>query len=318
MNEFDLIDILTLKPGSRLDVELGVGDDAAIVTPPESSRLAMATDTLVAGIHFFSDAPAYDIAYRSLAVNLSDMAAMGATPAWVTMSLTAPKKTSVKWFREFSNGFRSLLQKHDLQLVGGDLCHGSLSITIQVIGFLPKNIALLRSGAKVGDKIFVSGDIGGAALALKMLSGQMEVSENYKQILYNRFYYPEPQVELGKFLLGYASSAIDISDGLAADLGHILKKSGVGAEVYTNKLPICKGLKAELGTNEACLLAISGGDDYQVCFTVPKELSSEMVRSDPPCPVVEIGEITSSNMLKFIDIDGNILDISSAGYHHFN
>jgi thiamine-monophosphate kinase len=301
MDEFELIKKYFVRENTRADVELGSGDDCAIVSPPPMQKMAITTDTLITGVHFPWNTSSYDIAYKALAVNLSDLAAMGATPAWVSMALTLPAVEEA-WLAKFSEGFFALADKYNVQLIGGDLTHGTLSITITAQGFLKDYVT--RSGAKPGDLIYVSNTLGDAGLALQLLTENKTVPPEIL-IRLNR---PEPQIALGLQLPGFASSAIDISDGLAADLGHILEKSQVGAKVYVDKLPLSSA-------QTSIELALTAGDDYELCFTVPPA-KAELVKTTG-CPCTCIGIITDSRKLELQFTDGSEYHGRTQGYQHF-
>jgi thiamine-monophosphate kinase len=309
MTEFELIEKFFQQTPKRSDVVLGIGDDCAIVEIPELQQLAVTMDTLVSGVHFFENAAAFDVGYKSLAVNLSDLAAMGARPAWVTLALTLPEANEI-WLKEFCRGFFELVKRFNLQLIGGDLTRGPLSITVQAQGFLPVGKALTRGGAKVGDLIFVSGTLGDAAFALKCLREKIPVDESALAHLHR----PEPRIELGEEILTLAHAAIDISDGLAADLKHILEKSSVGAVIDVEKLPLSDALHAAVSEDEAFALALNGGDDYELCFTAPASLADTFCEMQ--LPITCIGKITSQKTLE-LQQNGKIYHGKTAGYQHF-
>lgn len=297
MNEFDIIRrFFTEQKIKRDDVILASGDDCAIVKAPRHQRIAITTDTLIAGVHFPLQTSAYDIGYKALAVNLSDLAAMGATPAWASMALTLPHIDET-WLQDFAKGFFDLASEFHVQLIGGDLTRGALSITITAQGFVPNDAMLTRSGANVGDLIYVTNTIGDAAFALT------HPSEKTLPRL-NR---PYPQVNIGKALLNVATAAIDISDGLLADLQHILEKSGVGARINLEKIPLSEELAA-LPLAEAFSFALNGGDDYQLCFTAPRH----MPLSIGTC----IGEIMLGKELTLY-LNNEKYEQNEKGYRHF-
>jgi len=276
MTEFDLIRRFFTKstPGSIL----GVGDDAALLRIAPGMELVVSSDMLVSGTHFQSDADPFMLGYKSLAVNLSDMAAMGAKPRWATLSISLPDANE-SWLEKFSSGFFSLAKQYGVDLVGGDTTRGPLNICVTIMGELPHGTALLRSGAKVGDEIWVSGTLGDAALALAHLKQVISLSENEYDACAPRLHQPQPRVELGLTLRGIANSAIDVSDGLVSDLGHILEASLVGAEIDFALLPTTQVMDLykvqELG--KQCLLA--GGDDYELCFTAPEARHAELMKA---------------------------------------
>jgi thiamine-monophosphate kinase len=308
MAEFELIEKFFKNNGGRSDVALGIGDDCAIVEVPQKHQLAVTTDTLVSGVHFPSDTSPFDIGYKSLAVNLSDLSAMGATPAWVTLALTMPEANE-NWLKEFCRGFFELAKRFGVELIGGDLTRGPLSITVQAQGFLPEGKALKRSGAKVGDLIFVTNTLGDAGLALQKFDKRIE----------DRLNRPEPRVSVGEKLLGVATAAIDISDGLAADLGHILKNSNVGATVIVDHLPLSAMLKESVSADEAISLALNSGDDYELCFTASPENEKlvAQISHDTNVLINCIGKITSQKSLALQFENGKIYDGKITGYQHF-
>lgn len=302
---------------SRDDTVLGIGDDCAILTCPSDHSIAVSIDTLVEGIHFFSDVDPYTLGHKSLAVGLSDLAAMGARPAWFTLALTLPKVDKT-WLSEFALGLSSLARQHNIQLVGGDTTRGPLTISIQVHGHVKADQALRRDGAQVGDLIYVTGTLGdaGAALLLKLNDlEQCDLSDEDKSYLVNRLEQPTPRVDIGQALLGLASSAIDISDGLIADLGHILNKSGVGATLYESMLPRSVALN-KIDKIKANQLALTSGDDYELCFTVPAHFKDK-IETVLPEKCQQIGIITHISGITVLDSKGEKLSLQGKGYDHF-
>lgn len=319
MHEFDIIKtFFTTQSTHRPDVITGIGDDAAVVKPPQNMELAITTDTLVSGVHFPESASPFDIGHKALAVNLSDLAAMGATPAWVTMALTLPHKNP-DWLKAFSEGFFHLANQHHVQLIGGDLTHGPLSITIQAIGFTPAQQALLRSQAKPGDLIYVTGTLGDAGLALRHLQQKAQLDTIYHHDILQRLNRPEPRVATGQQLRSLASAAIDISDGFAADLSHILESSRVGASLDVDQLPLSEGLSKTLSHQEAIALALTAGDDYELCFTLPPQHRAVLEKqlSLLPCRYTCVGSITESSGLELHYHDGSAYHGPVLGYQHF-
>ncbi|MFY8298301.1 thiamine-phosphate kinase [Pseudoalteromonas sp. SS15] len=269
MKEFELINrFFTGRGITRRDVDLGIGDDCALVTIPEGCQLAVTTDTLVEGVHFFSDISPKALGHRILAVNLSDLAAMGAEPAWISIGLTLPNVDET-WLEQFTEGMHDIAEYYNVQLIGGDTTQGPLTITVCAKGIVPKGKALTRSGAKVGDWLYVTGDLGDAALAIEARKQGWELSEAHRAYVQKKFDYPAPQVAAGQVLRGLANSAIDISDGLLADLNHILTHSGVGATIHADKVPLSNALKNLPDEEVRLMLAMAYGDDYQLLFTVP-------------------------------------------------
>lgn len=305
MDEFELIRHFFRRPGKGAGVVLGPGDDAALLVPAAGQQLVMTMDTLVGGRHFPDDLPPLDIGWRSLAVNLSDLAAMGATPRWCLLSLSLPEADE-SWLRGFSEGFFALADQAGIALVGGDMTRGPLSITVQATGEVPAGRALLRSGARPGDRICIGGIPGEAAAGLACWQrGERDGP------LVQRFARPEPQLALGIKLRGLASACIDVSDGLLADLGHILEESGVpGAIIDTARLPTSPAL-AGWGDDEARIqTTLAGGDDYLLLFTLPPIFNL-------PRGCHEIGRITAEPELRVLDTAGKPLDLPSTGWKHF-
>lgn len=316
MHEFEIIKHFFAERviSSRRDVVIGIGDDCALVEVPVDQALAISTDTLVVGVHFFENADPADIGYKALAVNLSDLAAMGAEPAWVSVALTLPQPDE-KWLQGFSEGFFTLLDHFSLQLIGGDLTQGPLTITMHVQGFVPKQQVLRRGGAKSGDRIYVSNSLGDAGLALRLLRGEIVVADTDKTYLLNRLNRPEPRISEGLALRNIASSAIDISDGLIADLGHILQQSGVGATINTDNIPLSPELSTNLLKEEALELALTAGDDYELCFTVPPKY--EFMLSQSLRKFYCIGIIDAQPGLRLLDNQGKTVAMNSRGFEHF-
>jgi len=323
LSEFDLISRYFGQGGAlnqrRPDVELGIGDDAAIVNIPAGQSLVMSLDSLVSGVHFPENTAAEDIAYKALAVNLSDMAAMAAEPNWLLLGLTLPQADAA-WLESFSYGLSQLANQYGLALIGGDTTHGPLTVSVQVNGLVPQGQALKRSGACPGDLIYVSGQLGDAGLGLKLALGELdiELSPQRQQYFLQRLNRPTPRIELGLALRGLATAAIDVSDGLLADLGHILKASAVGATINIEKLPVA----AELRTlsEQWWPLPLTAGDDYELCFTLPVESQVEFERAiqSLECPCHCIGRIEAEQGLKLLLNGGKIDTENLKGYLHFD
>ncbi len=313
INEFDIISHYFTRPKKRSDVMLSVGDDCALLSVPQGQLLAVSIDTLNENIHFLPDMPAHALGYKALAVNLSDLAAMGASPAWATMALTLPEVNDA-WLKDFSEGFFSLASTFQVDLVGGNLSRGPRSVTIQVHGFIPPDQAIKRSTAKAGDLIFVSGHLGGAAAALCIYQKNIAISAEHKKSLNQAWYYPSPQIALGKKLIGLASSAIDLSDGLLGDLSHILTQSQVGAEIFIDKIPTHPLLATLFSQDEARHFALSGGEDFELCFTVPR---NKLYQLPSDMPLTCIGKITEEKKLKLLDAHGEPYLTHKLGYTHF-
>ena len=299
-------------------IELGIGDDCAILTVAAGQRLVMSIDTLVEGRHFLAEAEPFDIAYRALSVAVSDLAAMGASPLAFTLALTLPSAEQA-WLQAFSNGLRSAAQHYGIALIGGDTTRGPLVISVQVHGCLPNEQQLLRSTAKPGDRIYVSGKLGDAAAALAIMQQQLAVEAPHKGYLLSRFNRPQARLQLGQQLLSVASAAIDISDGLLADLEHIAEASGVAATIYTDRLPLSAALCASCDQQQAQRWALNGGDDYELCFTVSPEQAETLPAIAGECglALTDIGEISTGSGVRCLDADGKVVELPSTGYQHF-
>jgi thiamine-monophosphate kinase len=301
----------------RSDVKLGIGDDCALLSCPEGHVIAVSIDTLVEGVHFFPDVSPEALGYKSLAVSLSDLAAMGATPAWITLALTLPTHNA-EWLKAFSTGLSSLAREFKVQLVGGDTTRGPLTISIQAHGIVKPALALTRKCAQVGDYIFVTGTLGDAGAALKYKFGELiehNLPEQDLNFLINRLEKPSPRVMMGQALKGIASSAIDISDGLLADLGHILDQSGVGAQLDIDMLPLSDSLK-KLPSKQAIDLALTAGDDYELCVTISKSML-EKLDTSVLVGLTEIGIITETQGIDLRSKHIQYTTTSKVGYDHF-
>lgn len=319
VSEFELIDRYFKRGGARRDdVVIGIGDDGAVLRPRPDHELVVVTDTIVAGVHFPSTMTAADVGYRALAVNLSDLAAMGAEPAWCSLALTLPRADE-EWLQGFAAGLLELAERFGMQLVGGDTTRGPLAVTVTAQGWVPAGGALRRAGACAGDGVYVSGTLGDAAAGLRVLMGMTECDAESRAALTRRFLRPEPRVALGRFLRGVASSAIDVSDGLAADLQHLLEAGGVGAEVRLDGLPISASLRTCERGEAAIERALGGGDDYELCFTVPpaRESALREWRPDEGVALRRIGTIVVRPGLRFVNADGVVVDRHIPGYAHF-
>ena len=275
MGEFDLIKRYFSRKSLQNDVILSVGDDCAITSIPAGYQLAITTDTLVEGSHFLPSISPADLAYKSVAVNLSDLAAMGATPTWMSLALTLPEIKEA-WLAEFSQSLFAILDRYGVSLIGGDTTKGSLSITLTAQGFLPENKGLFRHQAKVDDWIFVSGFLGDSAAGLDLLLQNRKIENESDRYLIQRHLRPTPRVELGLAHRSFSCCSLDISDGLLADLGHILERSQVGAEIYLENLPLSRHLCTQYEQTQAEKFALTGGEDYELCFTVSEEKREEM------------------------------------------
>jgi len=300
-----------------LGVALGIGDDAALLDITPGQQLVAATDTLVEGIHFPQGYDPYAIATRTVGVNLSDLAAMGATPRWVTLALTLPPElANDTWLRPFSRGLKQALSAHNVALVGGDTSRGPLTLTLTVMGEVTAGSALCRHNAQPGDRIFVSGALGDGAAALALIEQRWSAPEPLREYLLSRYNAPQPAVELGSALAAVANSAIDLSDGLLADLGHLCRASGVSASIDCRLLPLAAGMPRDAQSVE---WALRGGDDYRLCFTVPAALHNAV-----PANCSDIGEIVAAGeplAVRVIDLAGDSEEIALAelrgGYDHF-
>jgi thiamine-monophosphate kinase len=311
ISEFDIIArYFTPACIRRDDVLVGVGDDGAVLEVPAGSVLVVSTDTLVWDVHFSDDYSPGDIGYKALAVNLSDLAAMAAQPAWATLALTLPRADE-GWIADFARGFFDLAKAHGVALVGGDLTRGPLTITVGAYGFAPTGLSLKRSGARPGDEIFVTGTLGDAALCLA------DLPSPHRAYLERRLRRPTPRVAEGLSLRGLASGGIDLSDGLAADLGHLLIQSGCGATVYLERLPLSPALRAMDDPDRRLALALAGGDDYELCFTVPPQQRSMLESRWYGAPMTSIGRIEARPGLRWISADGSAYHPPREGYRHF-
>ena len=318
-SEFSLIQTYFAHLTSgRADVVKGIGDDCALLRGPATQLLAVSIDTLVEGVHFFADVEPFRLGYKSLAVGLSDLAAMGAEPAWFTLALTLPENNTA-WLESFTAGLAELAKKHNVQLVGGDTTRGPLTISIQVHGHVPEAAALRRDTARAGDKICVTGTLGdaGAALNSRLTGLSLQaLSADQQAYLWSRLELPTPRNITGKMLRHRAHAAIDISDGLLADLSHILEASKLGAMLNIDSLPMSEALK-QLPRTTATSLALTAGDDYELCFTVPADRLHELLETD--VEVTCIGEITSVPGLVLVDHTGRVVEnqFTGIGYDHF-
>ena len=297
----------------RPDVCLGIGDDAAVLDPPPGHHLVAAVDTLNEGVHFPGATDPAAIGHRALAVNLSDLAAMGAEPAWATLSLCLPEPDE-NWLEGFAAGFGKLARQHGVALVGGDTTRGPLSVSLQLLGWLRPGEALTRAGAKPGDGIYVTGFPGAAAAGLRLLLAEGGATS---EPLTRAFLWPEPRVAIGRELRGLASAAIDLSDGLGTDLPRLLEASATGASLDPQRLPLAPAATALFGVSAARDLALAGGDDYELCFTVPAAAEGELSARTAgwSTPVTRIGCIEASPGLRFSGEGGSA--VLPAGWRHF-
>nr|WP_298133485.1 thiamine-phosphate kinase [uncultured Pseudoxanthomonas sp.] len=310
--EFDLIARIRARTGTRDDVVLGIGDDAALLAPPPGLQLVVTADTLNAGIHFPHDSAPVDIGWKSLAVNLSDLAAMGAAPAWCTLSLSLPQSDAT-WIDGFLDGFLDLAERHGIALVGGDTTRGPLSISVTAMGLVEPGRALRRDGARVGDDVWVTGTLGDAAGGLARLSGETVPA------LRARLDRPSPRVDAGRALRGIATACVDVSDGLLADLGHIASRSGVGAQVDVDALPMSEALHAAFDEATRTALQASGGDDYELCFSAPADARDrvEALSSQLGLRITRIGRMAAGEGVQAVHADGRPWSSERRGYDHF-
>jgi thiamine-monophosphate kinase len=320
--EFDLIELIRQRTvQARDDVRLGIGDDAAVLAVPAGQELAVAIDTLVDGVHFPRGTDPADIGWKALAVNLSDLAAMGASPAWALLGLTLPQADRA-FVEGFADGFSRLAGAHRLALVGGDTTRGPLTVSVAVHGFVPPGKALTRAGARVGDAVLVTGTLGDAAAGLNVLQQWRRDEDDRGQLrdyLVERLNRPTPRLAAGVALREQAHACVDVSDGLLADLGHICAASGVGAEIDAALLPRSSALLGLYDDATALQFALGGGDDYELCFTVPPALAGD-VQADLArlgCGATRIGRIVESAGVRVRGADGQWLTPSRTGWDHF-
>ena len=314
--EFALIDRIRARSKGRDDIVLGIGDDAALLQPLADHWLAVTADTLNSGVHFPPETLPADIGWKTLAVNLSDLAAMGATPAWGTLALSLPE-ASEAWIDAFADGFFALADAHDWRLIGGDTTRGPLSLSVTAFGQVPHGRALRRDGAQVGDDIWISGTLGDAAGALLLWQrGELDVTgavaDPALEYLRQRLLRPTPRVQLGLALRGIASAAVDVSDGLLADLGHIAQRSGVAAYIDVLSLPRSSALREGFEEDTARDHAIGGGDDYELCFTATQAQRQTIngLSRALNLPLTRVGRITAG-----VGLHGGMS--GSSGYEHF-
>lgn len=319
MGEFELISRFFANCGAkRSDAALGVGDDGAVLQVRDGYDLVVTTDTMVVGTHFFPDDDPRALGHKLVAVNVSDLAAMGAEPAWLSLALTLPAVDQA-WLSAFAAGLGETADYYQCQLVGGDTTRGPMSLTMIAKGTVPRGKALTRSGAKVGDYIYVTGTLGDAALGLKLCQGLHEVSKKHQSHILQRFHYPSARVALGQALRNLASSAMDLSDGLYSDIQHILKRSNVGASIDVTRLPLSQALKDSCDTSTALQLALSGGEDYELLFTVPEARrgSLEVLLSPYGIPVTCIGRVTGVAGKLELKQGDQAFDYQHQGFVHF-
>lgn len=313
LGEFDLIARIRARAPQRDDVVLGIGDDAALLRPPPGRQLAVTTDTLNSGVHFPPGTPPADIGWKALAVNLSDLAAMGAEPAWCTLSLSLPETDPV-WIDAFMDGFLELARRYGIALVGGDTTRGPLSISVTAMGFVEPERALRRDAAQVDDDLWVTGTLGDAAAAL----AQWESSGD--PALRSRLDRPTPRIEAARALVGIAHAAVDVSDGLLADVGHICERSGVGAEIELERLPASYALRQAFEGSARWPFQAAGGDDYELCFSAPSSRRDQVSRAceSAGVAVTRIGRIVGAGGVVALDAEDNPWQPPRRGYEHFS
>ncbi|OHU85708.1 MULTISPECIES: thiamine-phosphate kinase [Pseudoalteromonas] len=320
MKEFELINrYFTGRGITRRDVDLGIGDDCALISVPENCQLAVTTDTLVEGVHFFADIPPRALGHRILAVNLSDLAAMGAEPAWVSIGLTL-SDVDQQWLEEFTEGMHDIAEYYNVQIIGGDTTQGPLTITVCAKGIIPKGKALTRSGAKNGDWVYVTGPLGDSGLAIEARKQGWDVAPEHLKSATERFNFPSPRVAAGQVLRGIATSAIDISDGLLADLSHILRQSGVGAVIHADKVPTSDALNSLDNDDVRLKLALAYGDDYELLYTVSDdnknllETKLQQYGVEPVC----IGQIINNDGKLELLYHNQTWPLPDIGFEHFS
>ena len=319
LSEFDLIERYFRGCGAkRTDVRVGVGDDAAILECSAGAELVAAVDTLVAGVHFPHGSPPASIGHRALAVNLSDLAAMGARPAWALLALTLPQADE-SWLSEFAAGMAALARAHEVALVGGDTTSGPLCVTVTVLGHVQPSSALLRSGGRPGDAVFVSGTPGDAAAGLAVEQSRLTAVDEVAAYLRERFLYPAPRLALGERLRGYVSACIDVSDGLLGDAGKLARASGCGVEISHSEVPVSEALLRAVGEERARELALTGGDDYELCFSVRPAQVARLLAELPPerWGYTRIGTLREAPGADVVR-DGTVMSLSHSGYDHFS
>ena len=309
ISEFALIQrFFTRQRVINSSTHLGIGDDCALLSIPEGFELAVTTDTMVENVHFFAGADPELLGHKLLAVNLSDLAAMGAKPISVTLALTLPK-VDENWLTAFARGFLNLAERYSVDLIGGDTTSGPLTLTVQAMGLVPKGQALMRSAARPGDFIYMTGCLGDAGLGLKIKRGYRCADP---EAALTRFNQPEPQVEAGQSLIGIAHACIDLSDGLAGDLGHILEQSQVGACLDWDALPLSNAVLAYINDTGDWSMPLTAGDDYELCFTVSPDQADRLTLE-----AIKIGIIESQPGLR-LNKSGKIQPLEVKGFEHFS
>jgi thiamine-monophosphate kinase len=319
LSEFALVERYFRHCGvKRSDVRLGIGDDAALLDSPPDAQLVATVDTLVAGVHFPVGSPPASIGHRALAVNLSDLAAMGARPAWALLALTMPSAEE-DWLGEFASGFSALARAHGVALVGGNTTSGPLCISVQLLGHVPRSAALLRSGGKPGDVLFVSGTPGDSTAGLALEQGRLTAASHTAKYLRERFLFPTPRVALGERLRKFATACIDVSDGLLGDASKLAQASGCGAQIEFESIPVSESLVDAVGNATARTLALTGGEDYEVCFTVHPDNVGKLRQELPPeqWGYRSIGVLRPAPGVDVLAADATVMDFSHSGFNHF-
>ena len=321
MNEFELIRQFFQREQAEnphAGVVLGIGDDCALLQPLPDKHLAVSVDTLVADVHFPANADPEQIAERALRVNLSDLAAMGADPLWFTLALTLPE-TDEHWLRHFSRGLFRVAREFNCALVGGDTTAGPLSITLQVMGAVTPHLALRRDGASPGDYVLVTHYLGDGAAALAVIQERLQLSAEHEAYLRDRFYRPQPRLQEAALLRGLASAALDISDGLVADLGHICAASDLAAIIDVDSLPLSPAMQTIGDITQARHWALTGGDDYELCFTVAPEKMPDvaMLIAEGKLNASVVGELVPGRGVT-CELQGEIFELTRQGYRHFS
>ena len=319
VKEFSIIDsFFDNRSYQRKDVLLGIGDDCAVTQIPEGQSLVITTDTILSGVHFPEDTPAQAVAHKAVAVNLSDLAAMGAEPAWLSLSLSLPSADKA-WLDAFSGALHELTDYYAVQLIGGDTVQGPLAITITAHGFVPNGQALTRSGAKPGDLVYVTGTLGDAGMGLDIIQNNLQVSRTSNDYLTNRLHYPTPRLLAGTAIRRIANACIDISDGLVPDLQHVLNASECGATVYVDKLPLSIALREACEVSDAYEYALSSGDDYELLFTVSEEQKGnlDIALSNFNIEATCIGQLNGMSGKLDLVLNEQPYQLTRQGYEHF-
>ncbi|MEO7405325.1 MAG: thiamine-phosphate kinase [Burkholderiales bacterium] len=298
---------------------LGIGDDCALVKPPDGLALAISTDMLVEGVHFFADVDPRALGHKVLAVNLSDLAAMGADPKWATLAMALPDANEA-WIAAFAEGFFALADRFDVELIGGDTTRGPRNLCVTIMGTFPPGNAMRRDGAQVGDEVWISGETGAAALGVALKRGEIELDTMSRAACLRRLEWPEPRIGLGRALRSFVSAAIDISDGLVADLGHICERSNVGMRIDLERIPRAGPVRALSDRARANQAVLSGGDDYELAFTAPPAVQDAVKTAAVRAGVMVtcIGEVVATpQTVRLHDVNGVELTLPVKGFDHF-